>query len=72
MPKNPRKLSLVTFKLPDPKLKNKYPFHPGQVLVYLGEIPNMKGHCVVADIQTGKIHTGFHIENFCEASEEDI
>lgn len=72
MPKSPRKLSLVVFEPPHITAKTKYPFRPNQLLVFLGEIPNMRGHCIVADTQTGKIHSGFHIENFREASEEEI
>lgn len=33
--------------------------------IYLGEIPNMKGHCVVAQHGgKGKIISGYHIEDF--------
>ena len=32
--------------------------------VYLGEIPNMPGHCVVIGWSTGKVYSGFHSENF--------
>jgi hypothetical protein len=72
MPKLPRKLSLVVFEPPHSTVKKKYPFRQNQILVFLGEIPNMKGHCIVADIQTGKIHSGYHSKNFREALEEEI
>jgi len=39
-------------------------FKDGQKFVFLGEIPNMPGHCVVADLDTGVVHAGYHIENF--------
>jgi len=32
--------------------------------VYLGEIPNMPGHCVVLGYCTGKVYSGFHVERF--------
>ncbi len=40
--------------------------------IYLGEIPNMPGHCVVAEQTSGKVHSGFHIENFVEMEEDEI
>jgi len=41
------------------------------VLVFLGEIPNMPGHCVVADVKTGKVRTGLHTDRFEEIPEEE-
>jgi hypothetical protein len=43
----------------------EYPFDVKFPLIYLGEIPNMRGHCIVAD-KTGKVFYGYHIENFEE------
>ncbi len=50
-------------------------FHPDaarlskdEVYVFLGEIPNMPGHCVVADYATGRIHAGCHTGGFEELS----
>ena len=40
--------------------------------IYLGEIPNLPGHCVIAGITTGKIYSGYHIENFRVATEEEL
>ncbi len=45
---------------------SKYPFKKGKSYLFLGEIENMKGHCAVADLKTGRIYTGYHIENFTE------
>jgi hypothetical protein len=39
--------------------------------VFFGEIPNMPGHCIVADYETGKIHSGYHTDNFIELGEEE-
>lgn len=47
------------------------PFGKKAVLVYLGEIPNMPGHCVVADVKTGRIHAGFHSDRFTEILEDE-
>ena len=39
--------------------------------VYLGEIPNMPEHCVVAGRQSGKVFSGFHLDNFMELNENE-
>jgi hypothetical protein len=39
--------------------------------VFFGEIPNMPGHCVVADHVTGQIFSGYHTENFVEIDEDE-
>ena len=69
----PRQYSLVRFHLGelDPSWWDKYPFVQDESYIFLGEIPNMPGHCVVIDHKTGKIHSGYHIENFVEIPEED-
>jgi hypothetical protein len=72
--KKPRQYSLVKFdfsKVPKSYHK-KYPFKEGGVYVFFGEIANMKGHCIVADHKTGKVHSGFHTENFVELNEADV
>lgn len=44
----------------------------GQVmLIYLGEIPNMEGHCVVIGHLSKKIYSGFHTDIFRELTEEE-
>jgi hypothetical protein len=40
------------------------PFKKDKMFVYMGEIPNMLGHCVVAGYDTGIIYAGYHPENF--------
>ena len=56
-------LALVEFRV-DEESAGKYDFKNGQLFVYMGEIPNMPGHCVVADYLTGKVSCGYHIDNF--------
>ena len=71
--KIPRQYSLVSFdfsSMPS-EWHEKYPFKPEGVYVYFGEIPNMKGHCVVADHKTGQIYSGYHIDNFVELDEDE-
>jgi hypothetical protein len=68
MPRVPRKLSLVKWdgsRLP-PSLRRKYPFRLGAIYIFLGEIPNMPGHCVVADHSSGRIYSGHHTDHFVE------
>ncbi len=69
----PRQYSLVRFqfdKLPA-EYHSKYPFTLDGVYVFLGDIPNMPGHCVVADHRTGQIYSGYHTENFVEFPGEE-
>ena len=49
-----------------------YPFKHKQVYVYFGEIPNMLGHCIVMNYDTGQMFAGYHIENFKEIPEDDV
>jgi len=39
--------------------------------VYLGEIPNMLGHCVVVG-WSGKVYPGYHTWNFVELTDEEM
>ena len=40
--------------------------------VFLGEIANMGGHCVVADARTGRVYAGYHTENFAEIPRDEV
>jgi hypothetical protein len=69
----PRYLSLVHFNydsLPT-SFHAKYPFINGRTYIFFGEIPNMLGHCVVADHKTGQLYSGYHTESFVELTEDD-
>ena len=62
-----RKLSLV-------KVTEKWKLEKhfkDDVFIYLGEIPNMKGHGVFLGHRTGKIYSGYHIEDFRELTDEE-
>ena len=63
----PRPLALVRYTAGADEARS--PFKKSSVLVYLGEIPNMPGHSVVADVATGKIVAGYHTERFLEIAE---
>ncbi len=66
----PRRLSLVKFTSPGKEFR--YPLKEKVTYVFLGEIPNMKGHCVVSDFKTGKIYSGHHTDHFTELTENEI
>jgi hypothetical protein len=42
-----------------------YPFKAECRYIFMGEIPNMLGHCIVMD-DNGKHYVGFHTDNFIE------
>jgi len=51
--------------------KVKSPLLSEEVFIFLGEIPNMQGHCVIVGHTTGKIYIGYHIEDFEELSRDE-
>jgi hypothetical protein len=69
----PRSLSLVKFRFESLPIEYhaKYPFVTGRTYIFLGVIPNMPGHCFVADHITGQLHSGYHSENFIELTEDE-
>jgi hypothetical protein len=46
-------------------------FRTGEVLLYLGEIQQMPGHCIVVNNE-GKVFWGYHTDNFREPTEEEL
>ena len=72
--KKPRKLSLVKFAPENmtPEMKAKYPFKEGQVYIFIGEVVNMPGHCVIAEHPSGTIFSGYHTENFIELDKDEV
>ena len=70
----PRQYSLVQFRFCNVPTKDhcKYPFTKKGMYIFLGEIPNMEGHCVVIEFQRGEIYSGYHTENFQEFVDESI
>ena len=68
------KLKLVRFNFDDLQIEyhSLYPFTKTQTFVMLGEIEQMEGHCVVADIKTGQIYSCYHTEDFLELTEEEL
>lgn len=46
-------------------------FPLGKLFVFLGEVTQTPGHCVLADLDTGKIIGLYHTENFRTATEDE-
>lgn len=70
----PRQYSIVKFdydNIPE-EYHHGYPFIPYRMYIYLGEIPNMKEHCIAMDRFDGTMHIGYHIENFVEMTEDEM
>jgi hypothetical protein len=62
---------LVKFRLPDPNYALSFPFKDGDLVMFLGEIKQMPGHCVIAN-RLGKIYWGYHTSNFIEPNKDEI
>ena len=63
---NPTNLSPKEIKL------YEYDFKVGQVVLFVSEIANMPGHCVIVDIEDEKIYVNYHTSDFTELNEEEI
>lgn len=74
--KSPRKMSIVTCTNEFKKQLQQMKYHPFYTmnthLIFLGEIVNMPGHCVLVDLRTNQIHSCYHTSNFRECTEEEI
>ena len=68
------KFKLVRFVNPlqpnDPYY-NSYPFNQKEHLLFLGEIDQMPGHCIVAN-KEWKTFWGYHTSNFVELTDEEV
>lgn len=47
-------------------------FPKGKLFVYLGEIKQAPGHCILCDLDTGKITGMYHTVNFREATDDEV
>lgn len=67
-----RKLPRVVIVDAMPKgYEDKYPWKAGDSMLFLGELANMPGHCVVAD-RAGRVFWGFHTDNFREPTDDEL
>ena len=71
--KEPRQYSLIKFSYDglDKDYHKYYPFGSKSKYIYLGEIPNMLGHCIVACYATGRLYSGYHIQDFVEIDDDE-
>jgi hypothetical protein len=58
---------LVAWQGEDPT----HTFLPNQRVLFLGEILQMPGHCIVVN-QNGKVIYGFHTDNFRKLQEDEL
>ncbi len=70
-----KKLSIVVFE-PDyakkhPEAYENHPIKLGEQVVYLGDIPNAPGHCIVAKF-SGEVVWLVHPQDFREATEDEM
>jgi hypothetical protein len=69
--KTPAQYSLVKVDLsciPN-SYHHDYPFKHGDIMIFLGEIPNMRGHCIIMHHPNGPIYSGYHLEYFIEVDD---
>ena len=66
-------MRIKVFELPEcyQDQDHTYPFKDGEHVLYLGEIENMPGHVTVVT-RDGKVHWGYHPENFREPTEDEV
>jgi hypothetical protein len=54
------------------KFHNEYPFTKKDVFIYMGDITNMSGHCVVVRTKDNVIFTCYHTDDFVELNEDEL
>ena len=51
--------------------EDQYPWKAGDIVLILGEVKHMPGHCVVAT-KDGKVHFGYHTQNFVKLKKDEV
>ena len=51
---------------------HEYPFGPEDRFVYIGDIVQMPGHCIVVRMSDGQNFAGYHTDDFIELTEEEV
>ena len=67
-------LTLVKFDfdgIPESYHKD-YPFTPLDRFIYLGDIVQMPGHCVVTRVSDGRVFNCFHTESFIALTDDEV
>lgn len=57
--------------LPRDKYEYYTSFYKEENLIFVGEIVNMPGHGIFIGA-SGKIYSGFHLDNFIELSDDEV
>jgi len=52
-------------------LRNAYPFKAEDRFVYMGDIVQMPGHCVIVRLQDGKMFCCYHTDGFIAVPENE-
>lgn len=75
---SPRQYSLVRYDVSNETKEVQKFFQDGMLVfsphnryIYLGEIPNLPGACLVTD-DKGKMYSGYNIENFVELTDAEL
>ena len=50
---------------------SQYPFSRRDVFVYLGDIVQMPGHCILIRMSDGKGFAGYHTDEFVRVPDEE-
>jgi hypothetical protein len=69
----PRQYSICKFSdkhLPG-EYQGQYPMAQDALYIFLGEIPNMSGHCIAMNKDTKKIHVAWPCDLFTELTDDD-
>lgn len=61
---------IVVFEV-DKKWAAQYPFELGERVLFLGEIKQMPGHCIVVN-KAGRVLWGYHTDDFREPKENEL
>jgi hypothetical protein len=67
------KFPLVKFNFSEIPIEyhKAYPFSYNDDFLFLGEITQMPGHCLVMNHRTGQLYSGYHSDNFILIPDED-
>lgn len=66
----PKPCQIIIFK-PKWKPHKKYPLKVGERVLFLGNIPNMTGHCAVVKFN-GKVIWAVHPQDFLAPTEDEL
>jgi hypothetical protein len=71
-----RKLALVVFDKKSCTSEQYDQFYKEKFgnnsFIFIGEIPNAPGHCVIYNFRTERIEGMYHTDNFREATSEEV